>query len=168
MKKALIVALCLFVVPFVACTKDTAAPSGEPGTAAAPATAPAAAPAAKPAGGDHAKALDELGAKIAAAKTKEEFSAAKDACLELTLKAATSGTDLDKDAKYVEVCKVKHTLAQAEAAIAGSKPDAESPLCMGASMAVETLLEEKVALDKVKPVADKLNKACGYGEEDTE
>ena len=149
MKKAYFILLALVLAMVCACGGGDSAPEGEAGKAEA--------------GADFSKEIGDLDAKLKKAATKEEFQAVKDECLKLMMSAALKGADLAKDAKYKAACQLGHAMAMADAAIKASKPDAESPLCMGASMALAMVDESESA--EVKAKVAELDKACGYAKD---
>jgi len=146
MKKVIAILLTVGLAMIAACGGDSTEAGGE---------AEKAAPAA-----DFSKQIGELDTKLKAAATKDDFKAVKDECLKLMMTAAMKAVDLGKDKAYSDTCQVGHAMAMADAAIKGSKPDAESPLCMGASMALA--LDDASVTDAVKAKVKELDKACGY------
>jgi hypothetical protein len=128
-----------------ACGKDDAAGASAAGKTAAPA----------------AVDYTAIDAKVAAARTGDDFTNLIMECGKFELEAATSGAELAKDPAYQDHCKARPARARAELAIAESTPDKMSVHCLGATMNLESLVEDKIIADEATALLGKVKTACG-------
>lgn len=125
---------------------------------------------AAPAAGDEAAAeakpgvdYSEIDAKIAAAKTGDQWTEIVMACGSLEIDAAMNGTqNLADTPEYNQHCGTSLELARAKQAIELSTPDKMHDTCISASMGMEGLIEKGKEVEKAKAMLADVNKACGF------
>ena len=142
------------------CGKESNSTVGE-----VPAETPAESPAKANAVAELKKSLQDIETRLKNAASAEAFTAVSDKCMTLSITAATEGIDVSQNDDYKAICQVGYSMAYADAAIAGSKPDAESKLCMGATMALALIADNPAVKEQAAAKSKSLDKACGYEEE---
>lgn len=104
----------------------------------------------------------EVDAKIAAAKTGDQWLEVVTACGSLEIDAAMNGNQkLAEDPEFNEHCGTNVQFKRAEQAIELSTPDKMHDTCISAAMGLEGLIEEGKEVDKAKATLAKVNEACG-------